>query len=661
MKTKSAAASAMTRAYTTVQFRSVDEKQRIIEGIASTISPDSYNDTIDPMGIEYKGTVPFLYQHNARQPIGKVTSLKKSKDGLIMTAQIAPDMAAAPYIAEAWALINSGLIPGLSIGFVPLEESYDRERGGYNYSRVRLLEISAVTIAANEDASITSIRTADIQARAASGSERSNVVRLDQTPAGAPVSRKRDNVKIREQITSFENKRAAHDARMTAIMEGSEGATLDAAQAQEYDGLEADVKAIDEHLVRLRAQEARNVASASSVTAAATELSAARNENPRATSQITVRPNVEKGTAFVRLAMVMAKSRLTGMDPLRLIQSNKQWMDQTPEIDMYVRTVIEAGDTTTSGWASQLVPAAQQLENEYLDLLRPMTLLGRIPGFNNVPFNVTVPIGTADGTHSWVGEDVSAPVGKLTISSATLEWAKTASIIAITKELAMLSTPQAEGVVRNALLKGNAAYLDVQFVSLNAAVTKSSPAGILNGISQTLGTGTTPATFLADLNTLLAKLGTNNQNISGLVLMTSLNQLLAISLMRSSLGTYLYPNVSIRILPDGSNGDIGGIPVYASNAIAGTTASTSRIIAMVASEVLMADASGATIDISTEASLEMNTTPLAGDQSPLTTSVAMKSLWQAGLVGIKVTRPITWKVARTSAVEYLNNTNYLTA
>jgi HK97 family phage major capsid protein len=359
--------------------------------------------------------------------------------------------------------------------------------------------------------------------------------------------------------------------------------------------------------------------------------------------------------------MVIAKSKLTGMDPLRLIQSNKQWMDQTPEIDLYVRTVIEAGDTTTSGWASQLVPNAQQLENEYLDLLRPMTLLGRIPGFNNVPFNVTVPIGTADGTHSWVGEDVSAPVGKLTVTSATLEWAKTASIIAITKELAMLSSPQAEGVVRNALLKGNAAYLDVQFVSLNAAVTKSSPAGILNGISQTLGTGTTPATFLADLNTLLGKLATNNQNIGGLVLMTSLNQLLPISLMRSSLGTYLYPDVSVRILPDGSNGSIGGIPIYASNAIAGTTASTSRIIAMVASEVLMADASGAQIDISTEASLEMNTNPLAGDQSPLTTSVAMKSLWQAGLVGIKVTRPITWKVARSSAVEYLNNTNYLTA
>jgi hypothetical protein len=108
-------------------------------------------------------------------------------------------------------------------------------------------------------------------------------------------------------------------------------------------------------------------------------------------------------------------------------------------------------------------------------------------------------------------------------------------------------------------------------------------------------------------------------------------------------------------LPDGTNGTISGIPVYASNAI------SAKIIGMVASDIMMADANQAEIDISTEASLEMNTTPLAGDQSPLTTSVAMKSLWQAGLVGIKVTRPITWKVARTSAVEYLNNTNYLTA
>ncbi len=653
----------MNRSYSFIEIRSVDEQKRIVEGIATTPTVARDGDIIETQGIQFKLPVPFLLSHNASKPLGNVISADVTKDGIAVRIQMAPK-GVADHIDEAWRMIHAGVIRGLSIGWRTLAETFDKGINGFRITRSEWLELSAVAVPADANATITSIRSADSAILAALGRRDSAVVRLDQTPAGAPVSRKRDNVKIREQITSFENKRAAHDARMTAIMEGSEGATLDAAQAQEYDGLEADVKAIDEHLVRLRAQEARNVAAAVSVdTAIATDPAAAQRGagNPRATSHITVRPNVEKGTAFVRLAMVMAKSRLTGMDPLRLIQSNKQWMDQTPEIDMYVRTVIEAGDTTTSGWASQLVPAAQQLENEYLDLLRPMTLLGRIPGFNNVPFNVTVPIGTADGTHSWVGEDVSAPVGKLTISSATLEWAKTASIIAITKELAMLSTPQAEGVVRNALLKGNAAYLDVQFVSLNAAVTKSSPAGILNGISQTLGTGTTPATFLADLNTLLAKLGTNNQNISGLVLMTSLNQLLAISLMRSSLGTYLYPNVSIRILPDGSNGDIGGIPVYASNAIAGTTASTSRIIAMVASEVLMADASGATIDISTEASLEMNTTPLAGDQSPLTTSVAMKSLWQAGLVGIKVTRPITWKVARSSAVEYLNNTNYLTA
>ncbi len=650
----------MNRSYSFIEIRSVDEQKRIVEGIATTPTVARDGDIIETQGIQFKLPVPFLLSHNASKPLGNVISADVTKDGIAVRIQMAPK-GVADHIDEAWRMIHAGVIRGLSIGWRTLAETFDKGINGFRITRSEWLELSAVAVPADANATITSIRSADSAILAALGRRDSAVVRLDQTPAGAPVSRKRDNVKIREQITSFENKRAASDARMTSIMEAAEGSTLDEAQAQEYDNLEAEVRQIDAHLVRLRAQETRNVANASAVTAAATEVSAARSENPRASGQISVRPNVEKGTAFVRLAMVMAKSRLTGMDPLRLIQSNKQWMDQTPEIDIYVRTVIEAGDTTTSGWASQLVPAAVQLENEYLDLLRPMTLLGRIPGFNKVPFNVTVPIGTADGTHSWVGEDVSAPVGKLTISSATLEWAKTASIIAITKELAMLSTPQAEGVVRNALLKGNAAYLDVQFVSLNAAVTKSSPAGILNGISQTLGTGTTPATFLADLNTLLAKLGTNNQNISGLVLMTSLNQLLAISLMRSSLGTYLYPNVSIRILPDGSNGDIGGIPVYASNAIAGTTASTSRIIAMVASEVLMADASGATIDISTEASLEMNTTPLAGDQSPLTTSVAMKSLWQAGLVGIKVTRPITWKVARSSAVEYLNNTNYLTA
>jgi HK97 family phage major capsid protein/HK97 family phage prohead protease len=648
------------RGYSTIQFRAVDEEKRIIEGTATTPTLARDGDILETDGIEYKLPLPFLLGHRSDSPLGNVVSATVSKTGITVRIQIAPE-GTAEHIDEAWRMIKANLIRGLSIGWRTIAEMYDKTIGGFRIMKSEWLELSAVVVPADANCTITSIRSLDSKALAASGSRRSEVIRLDTSNApGASGKLKDKSMKIREQITQFENKRAANQVAMDDILTNStkDGIrTLDEAEQESYDTLAEENVQIDKHLVRLRAQEKRQIEEAARVdTTNATDPAAARRQaEDRGRGTVSVRPNVEKGTAFVRLAMAMARSRGNRFEALHFVRSLQSWMDQTPEVELHLRTVVEAGDTTTSGWASQLVPNAHQLENEFLDLLRPETLLGRIGGFMMCPFNVSVPLATADGTHAWVGEDVSAPVGKLTLSNATLEWAKTASIIAITRELAMLSTPQAESVVRNALLKGNAAYLDAQFVGTAAAVTKTSPAGILNGIGSTGVSGTTPAAFLTDLNTLLGKFATNNQNIQGLVLMTSLNQLLPISLMKSSLGNRLYPEVSIRRLPDGTNGTISGIPVYASNAI------SAKIIGMVASDIMMADANQAEIDISTEASLEMNTVPLGGDQSPLTTSVVMKSLWQAGLIGIKITRPITWKVARSSAVEYLTSTGYLTA
>lgn len=148
----------------TLEIKSVDEEKRILEGIASTPTPDSYNDVVSADGIEYTLPMPFLNQHRASEPIGNVIAAKQTKDGLQIKVQIAAD-SVAPYIGTAWSLIKAGLVRGLSIGFKALEESYDRERGGYNILRSKLYEVSAVTIPANGDCSITAIKSADAEVR----------------------------------------------------------------------------------------------------------------------------------------------------------------------------------------------------------------------------------------------------------------------------------------------------------------------------------------------------------------------------------------------------------------------------------------------------------------------------------------------------------------
>jgi hypothetical protein len=53
----------LKRAYSLLHVKSIDEDQRILIGVASTPSTDSYGDIVEPEGAEYKLPLPLLWQH----------------------------------------------------------------------------------------------------------------------------------------------------------------------------------------------------------------------------------------------------------------------------------------------------------------------------------------------------------------------------------------------------------------------------------------------------------------------------------------------------------------------------------------------------------------------------------------------------------------------
>jgi valyl-tRNA synthetase len=67
----------------------------------------------------------------------------------------------------------------------------------------------------------------------------------------------------------------------------------------------------------------------------------------------------------------------------------------------------------------------------------------------------------------------------------------------------------------------------------------------------------------------------------------------------------------------------------------------------------MADDGGVSLDMSMEASVQMDDAPSAGAQS-------LVSLWQNNLVGIRAERYINWSPRRASnlGIALLENTNY---
>ncbi len=656
----------MKRAYSLFTIKSINEEQRVIEGIATTPSTDRMGDIVEPEGAQFKLPLPLLWQHNSREPVGEVIAAKATPDGITFQAQFAKILelgALKDRIDAAWQSVKYKLVKGMSIGFNPIESAQIKDTWAEHFLKWEWLELSCVTIPANVDATITTIKSADEALLAASGEKQRLVVRLSSAP-GASGTRpnfpkgKTEMKTIAEQIASFEAKRAASRARMDEIMgkAADEGRTLNEAETQEYDALKAEVKTVDEHLVRLKEHEAQMVERA-------VPLAAAKIDGPAAGSQartvssgiISVKANVEPGVKMARYAMAMLRAKGSLNEALSIVQNNKSWMDTTPELVAVLKAAVVAGDTTTAGWAAELV-YAQNLANEFIEFLRPLTILGRIPGLTRVPFNVRIAGQNAGSSAYWVGQGQPVPVSKLGTTAVNLGMAKAAGLVPIDDELVRSSSPSAELLVRNDLAGAIAQFLDTQFLDPDiAAVSNVSPASVLNGVSPTPASAATEAALRTDTSALLNAWITANLDLSKGVWIMTPGQAMAIGDMLNPLGQQTFPGVNLN------GGIFKGLPVITSQSALLTGSPTAgSIIALInAPEVLLADDGQLTISTSSEASIQMLDNPTNNSTGVGTPETTMVSMFQTNSLAIKAVRYINWGKRRAGAAAWISGAAYV--
>lgn len=178
----------MTKAYSVLKVKAIteDEETRTITGIASTPKQDRDNDMLDMVGAKFALPIPFLWQHNHNHPIGEVTDATVTDEGIEITAtivKIAEEGTLKNRTDEAWQSIKSGLVKCLSIGFRPLEYNYLEDSWGLHIKEWEWYELSAVTVPANPDAVITSVKSIK---QAFSDAEKSPTI-PPKSSANAPV------------------------------------------------------------------------------------------------------------------------------------------------------------------------------------------------------------------------------------------------------------------------------------------------------------------------------------------------------------------------------------------------------------------------------------------------------------------------------------------
>lgn len=656
----------MNRAYSVLNVKAVDDEKRIITGVATTPSPDRAGDIVNPLGVEFKNPMPLLWQHQSDKPVGQVRFEKPTKNGINFSArmpQVAEAGALKDRIDEAWQSIKLGLVSAVSIGFRPLKYAF-MDDGGIEFQETEVLELSLVTIPANADASIQTFKSIDGPVLTALGKEPKANDRPTKPASGVKAnSNKAPEGKvmktIAEQIASFEATRQAKNAEMDSIMNAAaeKNETLDTEQQQKYDELESEIKAVDDHLVRLRAHEARNKSAATVVpevksAAAASEVRAGiaqANSHHDPVRVVVGKKEVPKGIAFTRFVIAQARARGEKMMAIEIAKGNEQWKAETPEVELMLRAAVAEMNTTTG--LNALVNY-QVLTSEFIEYLRPLTIIGRIPGLTRVPFNVKIGRQTGGATVNWVGQGAPKPLTADTFDNITLDLAKIAGIIVITDELLRLSTPSAEMLIRNDLARAIVQFMDQQFVDpTKAAVTGVSPASITNGVTPVTATGTTGAALRADLRTLVNTFLAANLQVTSAVFVMTQQTAMSISLMTNSLGVLEFPQINMN------GGTLLGIPVVTSENVPSTGGSPAdgySIILMNAADILLADDGDVTIDASREASLQMDTAP----DSPATASTTFVSMFQQNMTAIRAERFINWAKRRATAVQFIQNAKY---
>lgn len=137
------------------------------EGYGSTFGgePDAYGDVIaegayaDSLAAhKAKGTMPKLFwQHISQEPIGKWLDAKEDDHGLLLKGKLNMDVQRG---REAHALLKAGDIDGLSIGYRIKEYSVDTDSGVWTLEKLDLIEVSIVSVGANENAVVQSVKAA---------------------------------------------------------------------------------------------------------------------------------------------------------------------------------------------------------------------------------------------------------------------------------------------------------------------------------------------------------------------------------------------------------------------------------------------------------------------------------------------------------------------
>ncbi|WP_128001093.1 phage major capsid protein [Piscinibacter defluvii] len=316
--------------------------------------------------------------------------------------------------------------------------------------------------------------------------------------------------------------------------------------------------------------------------------------------------------------------------------ANSQRWPEREELVGVLRAAVEPH--TAAGAAALLRPLA----DDFLEVARPMTALGKLTQLHRVPLHVRLLSGTGGATAWWAGEAQPAPLSAMNFAGETLEQLRVDAVLVATRELVTDPSADAERRLSQDLGRASAEAIDGAFLDPgNAGEAGVKPASVTYGVDPIVSSGATVAAVDADLKLMLRRLVDSGSDLSAAAWILHPQDAVALSLLRGSGGAPAFPFMTAR------GGTLVGLPaVTTANVKRSGSPGSTTITLLDQAAISVGDEGGATLEVATHASLQMVDDPVDG-------AASMVSLWQAGAVGIKSSRYLNWKVRRPGAVQVL--------
>ena len=458
-----------------------------------------------------------------------------------------------------------------------------------------------------------------------------------------------------EQVADLQATRAAkvEESKTIARKAADDGRSMDTGEAEQFDTLQGEIKRLDDDIARysrLADIEKADKDTAKPVNTKEKSEQISVGGTSKLPVQVKNTQNLEPGIAFARLARVKGLAFTGGLgtrDELKIAKSIYH-EDERLVAALTQKAAVEAANTLNSGWAGALVTEGGAAFADFVEWLRPRSLLGQVsPRLRQLPFDTPVLVQSSAGTAKWVKEGQAKPLTEWAYTKTTMKPLKVATIAAATKETLMRASVQADALLRDELGRAVGAAIDTTFIDpAAAAVVDESPASILNGVAPTtLSGGVDYEAVRCDMAQLKAAFLAANNTLRGAFWVMSETLASNLSEMVGPLGQTAFPSLTFE------GGSVGGVPVYTSQYVGGD--SNGEILALVkGDEIFLGDEGGIQVKASDQASLVMDDAPSMNSTTP--TGASVVSMFQTNSVAFLVERYINFAKRRASAVVWAN-------